>query len=206
MTEPTHVSATLSLNRERAGHYTLAVVIDRLSLLCRPQNKYSRECCQPESLSDRVRYLISFPRSHISPYYMLDCFRNCCCGESGFIGKCKKCDSLSAAAHCLIISLVFLQRKSRVWQKFSQKQLQYKPLIPEESTSWSLHHPHVGPSLKMQGAKCCLNPQDCGLKGQFAPKIKNTHFSSHLQEVKNFIYSTIQDQRPHKVLHRENNA
>lgn len=107
----------LSLNRERAGHYTLAVVIDRLSLLCRPQNKYSRECCQPESLSDRVRYLISFPRSHISPYYMLDCFRNCCC-ESGFIGKCKKCDSLSAAAHCLIISLVFYRENPEFGKSF----------------------------------------------------------------------------------------
>ena len=81
------VTATISLSRMRVGHFTLAVVIDRTSLICRPENKYPSECCQPASLSDRVGYFISFPRSHISSYYMLDCFWKCCCAGSGFIGK-----------------------------------------------------------------------------------------------------------------------
>lgn len=42
-----------------AGHFTLAVVTDRISLICRPRNKYSRERRQPATSSDRVGDFIS---------------------------------------------------------------------------------------------------------------------------------------------------
>ena len=101
---------TVSLNGMCAGHFTLAVVTDRISLICRPRNKYPCERRQPATSSDRVGYFISASRRHITCWFVSEApaaLRLDLCGKHW-------------VRVCLIIHLVFtetmMQQFDKLWE------------------------------------------------------------------------------------------